>query len=79
MNRLRRPGRAEFGVGGAIVALSDHEEEYTETLVKARALLTAIEAAASSREPADTTGPTDAFPVARRVPETAGATGGGPA
>jgi para-aminobenzoate synthetase len=39
-------GRAEFGVGGAIVALSDHEEEFTETVVKARAMLSALDAAA---------------------------------
>ncbi|AOR34519.1 aminodeoxychorismate synthase, component I [Streptomyces fodineus] len=36
-------GRAEFGVGGAIVALSDQEEEFTETVVKARAMLSALD------------------------------------
>ncbi|MFI0743107.1 aminodeoxychorismate synthase component I [Streptomyces sp. NPDC021100] len=63
-----KSGTAEFGVGGAITALSDHEEEFTETLVKARALLAAIDAAA---EAADTAG--SAVPV----PATAGATAGG--
>ncbi|WP_275040648.1 anthranilate synthase component I family protein [Nocardiopsis xinjiangensis] len=33
-----------FGVGGAIVALSDPEEEHEETLVKSRAVLTALNA-----------------------------------
>ncbi|ASU84917.1 aminodeoxychorismate synthase, component I [Nocardiopsis gilva YIM 90087] len=31
-----------FGVGGAIVALSDPEEEFTETLVKSRAMVSAL-------------------------------------
>ncbi|WP_202619097.1 aminodeoxychorismate synthase component I [Ornithinimicrobium cavernae] len=35
-------GVAEFGVGGAITALSDPEEEYAETLVKAEALTRAL-------------------------------------
>ncbi|MFI1940826.1 aminodeoxychorismate synthase component I [Streptomyces purpureus] len=39
-------GRADFGVGGAIVALSDHEEEFTETVVKARAMLSALQGTA---------------------------------
>jgi para-aminobenzoate synthetase len=34
--------RATFGVGGAIVALSDPEEEFQETLVKSRAMVAAI-------------------------------------
>ena len=45
------PGRAEFGVGGAIVALSDPDDEFTETVVKAGALVTALDRAADS--PAD--------------------------
>lgn len=36
--------KATFGIGGAIVALSDPEEEFEETLVKARAMLSAIAA-----------------------------------
>ncbi|WP_033443412.1 aminodeoxychorismate synthase component I [Saccharothrix sp. NRRL B-16314] len=40
------PAAVEFGVGGAIVALSDQEEEFTETVVKAGALLAALELAA---------------------------------
>ena len=31
-----------FGVGGAIVALSDPDEEYEETVVKSRAMVTAL-------------------------------------
>nr|WP_281496688.1 aminodeoxychorismate synthase component I [Ornithinimicrobium sp. F0845] len=37
-------GVAEFGVGGAITALSDPAEEYDETQVKARALTSALRA-----------------------------------
>ncbi|MCY7753055.1 aminodeoxychorismate synthase component I [Bacillus haynesii] len=37
--------KATFGVGGAIVALSDPEEEFKETQVKARAMVSAIAAA----------------------------------
>ena len=36
-------GRARFGVGGAITALSDPEEEFAETIVKARGVVEAIE------------------------------------
>ncbi len=35
-------GRASFGVGGAVTALSDPHEEYAETLTKARSLATAL-------------------------------------
>ncbi|MEV6603038.1 aminodeoxychorismate synthase component I [Kutzneria sp. NPDC051319] len=35
-----------FGVGGAIVALSDPDEEFEETVVKSRAVLTAVAATA---------------------------------
>lgn len=34
------PGQVRYGVGGAIVALSDPEDEFEETAVKARPLLT---------------------------------------
>jgi para-aminobenzoate synthetase len=34
--------QVSFGVGGAIVALSDPEEEYEETVVKSRAMITAL-------------------------------------
>ncbi|KVZ12099.1 aminodeoxychorismate synthase component I [Burkholderia stagnalis] len=37
------PGKARFGVGGALTALSDPEEEFVETMVKARNLIEAIE------------------------------------
>ena len=36
------PGGATFGVGGAVTALSDAEDEYAETLVKARAMAAAL-------------------------------------
>lgn len=42
--------RATFGMGGAIVALSDPEEEFQETLIKSRATTAAI--VAGSLEPA---------------------------
>ncbi|MCW3017127.1 MAG: aminodeoxychorismate synthase, component, partial [Solirubrobacterales bacterium] len=34
--------RVSFGVGGAIIALSDAEEEFEETVVKSRAMVTAL-------------------------------------
>ncbi|WP_323119081.1 aminodeoxychorismate synthase component I [Burkholderia alba] len=37
------PGQARFGVGGALTALSDPEDEFVETMVKARNLIEAIE------------------------------------
>ena len=39
-------GRVTFGVGGAIVALSDPDEEFDETVVKSRAMMTALAAGA---------------------------------
>jgi para-aminobenzoate synthetase len=39
-----------FGVGGAIIALSDAEEEFEETVVKSRAMVTAL--LATTEEPA---------------------------
>jgi para-aminobenzoate synthetase len=41
------PGRARFGVGGALTALSDAEEEFVETMVKARNVIEAIETLAA--------------------------------
>jgi para-aminobenzoate synthetase len=38
------PGQLSFGVGGAILALSDPEEEFEETLLKAKAMLAAVAA-----------------------------------
>jgi para-aminobenzoate synthetase len=43
-------GRVSFGVGGAIVALSDADEEFEETVVKSRAMVTAL--LATAEEPA---------------------------
>ncbi len=40
------PGRVSFGVGGAIVALSDPDAEFEETVVKSRAMITAVFATA---------------------------------
>jgi para-aminobenzoate synthetase len=37
------PGRVEYGTGGAVVALSDADEEYAETAVKAAPLLRLLE------------------------------------
>jgi para-aminobenzoate synthetase len=63
------PGGASFNVGGAIVALSDPEEEFTETLVKARAMIAAIAAANAETSPAGVAGArpgadVDALPLA---------------
>ncbi len=47
-------GEVAFGVGGAIISLSDPDEEYAETLLKAKALIAAIAAgsvAAPHRRP----------------------------
>jgi para-aminobenzoate synthetase len=38
-------GRVTFGVGGAVIALSDPAEEFEETVVKSRAMMTALAAA----------------------------------
>ena len=43
-------GRLSFGVGGAIVALSDPEAEFDETVVKSRPMITAVLATALTRE-----------------------------
>jgi para-aminobenzoate synthetase len=43
-------GRVSFGVGGAVIALSDAEEEFEETVVKSRAMVTAL--LATGEEPA---------------------------
>ena len=42
-------GELTFGVGGAITALSDPQEEYAETLTKARSVLRALERATGPR------------------------------
>jgi para-aminobenzoate synthetase len=43
-------GHVSFGVGGAIVALSDPAEEFEETTVKSRAMVTALAAAGALGE-----------------------------
>ena len=43
-------GRATFGVGGAVVADSDPDDEYQETLDKAKALIAAVRALAADKE-----------------------------
>jgi para-aminobenzoate synthetase len=44
-----RPGEASFGVGGAVIALSDPAGEYEETAVKATTLLTLLAASFPDR------------------------------
>jgi para-aminobenzoate synthetase len=36
------PDGVSFGVGGAVIALSDPDEEFEETVVKSRAMVTAL-------------------------------------
>ena len=47
-----QPGKARFGVGGALTALSDPQEEFIEMMVKARNLIEAIETLKHEGEPA---------------------------
>jgi para-aminobenzoate synthetase len=49
---VNTPESASVGIGGAIVALSDAEEEFEETLVKARALLESLLIASGGEESA---------------------------
>ena len=44
-------GRVTFGVGGAIIALSDPDGEFEETVVKSRAMMTALAATARQEGP----------------------------
>jgi para-aminobenzoate synthetase len=44
-------GRVSFGVGGAIVALSDPAGEFDETVVKSRAMMTALAATGRQESP----------------------------
>ncbi len=44
-------GRVTFGVGGAIIALSDPEGEFEETVVKSRAMMTALAATGRQEAP----------------------------
>jgi para-aminobenzoate synthetase len=46
------PERTTVGVGGAIIALSDPEEEFTEILLKGRSLLETLEQALGAATPA---------------------------
>ena len=48
--------QVSFGVGGAIVALSDAEDEYEETVVKSRAMITALVEAEKKLPTAQTVG-----------------------
>jgi para-aminobenzoate synthetase len=45
-----------FGVGGAIIALSDAEEEFEETVVKSRAMVSALLATTERRTLAERVG-----------------------
>jgi para-aminobenzoate synthetase len=44
-------GRVTFGVGGAIIALSDPDGEFDETVVKSRAMMTALDATGRRESP----------------------------
>lgn len=44
-------GRVSFGVGGAVVALSDPDGEFDETVVKSRAMMTALAATGRQESP----------------------------
>jgi len=55
-------GEATFGIGGAIVALSDPEAEFAETLVKARAMVTALYGTAPSGTAPSCTAPSGTAP-----------------
>jgi para-aminobenzoate synthetase len=59
---IATPGQLTLGVGGAIVALSDPESEFDETLVKARAMMSAIAATA-------TIDPTESEPTDGELPD----------
>jgi para-aminobenzoate synthetase component 1 len=50
---LVRDGKAYFQVGGAVVADSDPEAEYLETLHKARALIRALQSVVEGRDLAE--------------------------
>ena len=54
--------RSSFGVGGAIVALSDPVAEYEETVVKSRAVLTAVAATGTPAKDVPTDVPAKAVP-----------------
>jgi len=44
-------GRVTFGVGGAIIALSDPDGEFDESVVKSRAMMTALDATGRRESP----------------------------
>ncbi|HET6998280.1 MAG TPA: aminodeoxychorismate synthase component I, partial [Solirubrobacterales bacterium] len=50
---VMRPGRTTIGAGGAIVMQSDPEDEFDETLLKARAPMAAVARVATGREGPD--------------------------
>ena len=52
---VAEPGRVSYGVGGAIVALSDPDAEFDETAVKAVPLLSLLGARFPDRDPAKAT------------------------
>ncbi len=52
---VAQPGRVSYGVGGAIVAMSDPAAEYEETAVKAAPLLTLLNARFPERDTAKAT------------------------
>jgi para-aminobenzoate synthetase len=54
-------GRVRFGTGGAIIALSDAQQELEETMLKQRALSTVLAASARGPLSSETTPRSDAF------------------
>ncbi|MFE1590608.1 aminodeoxychorismate synthase component I [Streptomyces sp. NPDC058737] len=75
------PDRTTFGVGGAIVALSDPEEEFEETVVKSRAMVTAVLASvegSGAARAAEPDGPGDLSPAVASARDVASARGAEP-
>ncbi|MFJ7206192.1 aminodeoxychorismate synthase component I [Streptomyces sp. NPDC098789] len=64
--------RVTFGVGGAVIALSDADEEFEETVVKSRAMVQAVVGTALHPVASPTVLVTPAPPVASVTPRSSG-------